>query len=90
MLLDSLIWLLFHTQLLVYTLCAIGALATLAWLWDNFASLVCIVKTVLLPYFLPSEGQTLAEKFGNWAGEFLYCQNGPCCWPRVALHINEW
>lgn len=67
--LDKLIWVVFNTQLVVYLFCVIGALATLTWIWDNFASLVCILKTVLLPYFLPSEGYTLAEKFGNWAGK---------------------
>lgn len=68
--LDTLIWLVFNTQLLVYLFCVIGALATLAWLWDNCASLVAIVKTVLMPYFLPSEGYTLPEKFGSWAGRW--------------------
>lgn len=65
---DKLIWLVFNTQLVVYLFCVIGALATLAWLWDNCGSLVSIVKTVLTPYFLPNEGFTLAEKYGNWAG----------------------
>lgn len=66
--LDKLIWLLFHTQLLVYLFCVIGALATLAWIVDNCSSLVAIVKTILLPYFIPNEGYTLEKKFGNWAG----------------------
>lgn len=66
--LDTLIWLVVETQLVLYLFCVIGALATLAWLWDNCASLVSIVKTVLMPYFMPSEGYTLAEKFGDWAG----------------------
>lgn len=65
---DKLIWLVFNTHAIVYLFCAIGALATLTWLWDNLASLVSIVKTVLMPYFLPGEGFTLADKFGNWAG----------------------
>lgn len=65
---DKLIWLVFNTQLLVYVFCVIGALATLAWFWDNFSSLLSIIKTVLLPYFIPTEGYTLVEKFGNWAG----------------------
>lgn len=67
--LDKLIWVVFNTQLVVYLFCVIGALATLTWIWDNFASLVCILKTFLLPYFIPSDGYTLAEKFGNWAGK---------------------
>lgn len=65
---DKILWLVFNTQLVLYLFCVIGALATLAWLWDNCASLLAIVKTVLMPYFLPSEGYTLAEKYGNWAG----------------------
>lgn len=68
MIIDQLIWLVFNTHLLVYLFCFIGALATLAWIWDNFSSLLNITKTVLTPWFFPNDEFTLAEKYGTWAG----------------------
>ncbi|KAH8403206.1 hypothetical protein KR222_007731 [Zaprionus bogoriensis] len=45
----------------------IGALTIAAFLYDNFKSLVKIIKALLEPYFQPQLPQTLLDKYGKWA-----------------------
>lgn len=46
----------------------IGIYAASCWSYDNLKSLVTIIVAVLRPFFQPEEKQTLAQKYGNWAG----------------------
>ena len=45
-------------------------LATVAlFLFDNFKSVIAILKSILEPYFQPQLPQTLVDKYGKWAGK---------------------
>ncbi|SPP82259.1 hydroxysteroid dehydrogenase-like protein 1 isoform X1 [Drosophila guanche] len=48
----------------IYT---VGILTIVAFLYENFRSLVGIIKAVLEPYFQPQLPKTLLEKYGKWA-----------------------
>jgi len=47
----------------------VGSLSIVAYLYENLKSLFSIIKSVVEPFFRPNLPKTLAEKFGNWAGE---------------------
>lgn len=59
----------FIWQLVSAFIYIVGSLTIAAFLYDNFKSLICIIKAVLEPYFQPQLPKTLVEKFGQWAGE---------------------
>ena len=46
----------------------IGLYALTWWSYENFKSVLQIIKTVLSPYFLPNENKSLSERYGKWAG----------------------
>lgn len=58
----------FVWQLLSFGVYLVGLLAIAIFFFDNFKSVVLIVKAILEPYFQPQLPQTLLEKFGKWAG----------------------
>jgi len=58
----------------------VGSLSIVAYLYENLKSLFSIIKSVVEPFFRPNLPKTLAEKFGNWAGE---------CFDRKAHYIHE-
>ncbi|XP_023301046.2 hydroxysteroid dehydrogenase-like protein 1 isoform X1 [Lucilia cuprina] len=45
----------------------IGLAAVALFLFDNFKSLISIIKSVLEPYFQPHLPQNLLDKYGKWA-----------------------
>lgn len=47
----------------------VGLAALACFLFDNFKSIVSIIKAVLEPYFQPQLPQNLVDKYGKWAGE---------------------
>lgn len=47
----------------------IGVYASIWFLYDNLKSFVSIIVALLRPFFQPEEKLTLAERFGNWAGQ---------------------
>lgn len=49
-------------------LSVIGVYATCWWLIDNLKSVVQVISTLLTPFFQPNEDKTLAERYGQWAG----------------------
>ncbi|XP_011191480.2 inactive hydroxysteroid dehydrogenase-like protein 1 [Zeugodacus cucurbitae] len=57
----------FVWQLLSFAVYLVGLLAIATFFFDNFKSVVLIVKSILEPYFQPQLPQTLVEKFGKWA-----------------------
>ncbi|XP_030384126.1 inactive hydroxysteroid dehydrogenase-like protein 1 isoform X2 [Scaptodrosophila lebanonensis] len=57
----------FIWQLISTAIYVVGSLAIAAFLYDNFKSLVCIIKALLEPYFQPQLPQTLLDKYGKWA-----------------------
>ncbi|EDW77323.1 uncharacterized protein Dwil_GK18151, isoform A [Drosophila willistoni] len=57
----------FIWQLISLAIYTIGSLAILTYLYDNFKSLICIIKALLEPYFQPNLPQTLLDKYGKWA-----------------------
>ncbi|XP_049304502.1 inactive hydroxysteroid dehydrogenase-like protein 1 isoform X2 [Bactrocera dorsalis] len=57
----------FVWQLLSFGVYLVGLLAIAAFFFDNFKSVVSIIKAILEPYFQPQLPQTLVEKFGKWA-----------------------
>lgn len=63
--------LIFSVNFIVTLLAIIGLWALSIFLYDNFKSIVCIIASVLRPFFQPQESKSLAEKFGGWAGNYL-------------------
>ncbi|KAH8282119.1 hypothetical protein KR054_005487 [Drosophila jambulina] len=57
----------FIWQLVSAFIYLVGSLTIAAFLYDNFKSLISIVKAVLEPYFQPHLPKTLVDKFGQWA-----------------------
>ncbi|KAH8412449.1 hypothetical protein KR009_002297 [Drosophila setifemur] len=57
----------FIWQLISWFIFTVGFLAIAAFLYDNFKSLISIIKSVLEPYFQPHLPKTLIEKYGQWA-----------------------
>ncbi|TDG47829.1 hypothetical protein AWZ03_005783 [Drosophila navojoa] len=57
----------FIWQLVSVAIYLVGTLAIAAYLYDNFRSLISIIKALLEPYFQPQLPQTLLDKFGKWA-----------------------
>lgn len=51
-------------------LALIGAVAVCLVLVDSLWSVLELVTSYLMPYFLPAEEQSLVKKYGPWAGEF--------------------
>lgn len=47
----------------------VGLVAVTLFLYDNFKSVISIIKSVLEPYFQPQLPQNLVDKYGKWAGE---------------------
>ncbi|KAL7042003.1 hypothetical protein ACKWTF_000991 [Chironomus riparius] len=54
-------------QVPLLTLSLIGLYAYIWWAYENFKSILQIVKALLSPYFLPNENKSLSEKYGKWA-----------------------
>lgn len=52
----------------IVTLAAIGAIYLFLLAVDSLWSVVELVTSFLTPYFQPHEVQTLAKRFGPWAG----------------------
>lgn len=52
-----------------YILALIGLWALTWWSYENFKSVIQIIKSVLTPYFQPQENKTLVERYGKWAGK---------------------
>lgn len=61
-------------QVPLYILSVIGFYALMWWSYENFKSILQIIKSVLSPFFLPSENKSLSEKYGKWAGKNKYCE----------------
>ncbi|ALC39791.1 CG13284 [Drosophila busckii] len=57
----------FIWQLISLAIYLVGTLTIAAFLYDNFKSLISIIKALLEPYFQPQLPQTLLDKFGKWA-----------------------
>ncbi|KAH8248774.1 hypothetical protein KR032_003093 [Drosophila birchii] len=57
----------FIWQLISAVIYIVGSLTIAAFLYDNFKSLISIIKAVLEPYFQPHLPKTLVDKFGQWA-----------------------
>lgn len=45
----------------------VGLVALALFLWDNFKSVIFIIKSLLEPYFQPQLAQNLIDKYGKWA-----------------------
>lgn len=75
--------LIFSVNFIVTFLAIIGLWALSIFLYDNFKSIVCIIASMLRPFFQPQESKSLAEKFGGWAGKYLN-RNGECF--RFLIH----
>ncbi|XP_055836531.1 inactive hydroxysteroid dehydrogenase-like protein 1 [Episyrphus balteatus] len=45
----------------------IGIYALSIYLYDNFKSVISIIKSILEPYFQPNSQKSLIEKYGKWA-----------------------
>lgn len=56
--------------LIVPVLALVGLLVLIYVLLDSLWSVLELVSSYLMPYFLPAEVQPLTKKFGPWAGEF--------------------
>lgn len=57
------------TSVPFYFLAFIGWLALVLWSYENFKSVIQIIKSILTPYFQPQENKSLVEKYGKWAGK---------------------
>lgn len=56
-------------QVSLFILSLIGLYALIWWSYENFKSILQIIKALLSPYFLPNENKSLSERFGKWAGK---------------------
>ncbi|KAM7353654.1 hydroxysteroid dehydrogenase-like protein 1 isoform 2-T3 [Cochliomyia hominivorax] len=45
----------------------VGLMTVILFLYDNFKSLISIIKSILEPYFQPQLPQNLVDKYGKWA-----------------------
>ncbi|XP_023942979.1 inactive hydroxysteroid dehydrogenase-like protein 1 [Bicyclus anynana] len=54
-------------MLVVYALAVIGAIVVAAYLIDSLWSVLEMITSYLMPYFLPAEVLPLAKRFGPWA-----------------------
>uniref|UniRef100_A0A1A9VWA4 Uncharacterized protein n=1 Tax=Glossina austeni TaxID=7395 RepID=A0A1A9VWA4_GLOAU len=54
-------------EILSSVISLVGLLAAACFLYDNFKSLVSILKAVLGPYFRPHLPHSLPDRFGKWA-----------------------
>lgn len=59
-------------QFICLVLILIGVYALIWWLSDNLKSGVQIIIALLRPFFQPQDDLPLKERFGSWAGEFVY------------------
>lgn len=50
----------------------IGLWALTWWSYENFKSVIQIIKAILTPYFQPQENKGLVEKYGKWAGKKIF------------------
>lgn len=46
----------------------VGLVALAYFIYENFISVVSIIKAVLQPYFQPQVSNSLVDKYGKWAG----------------------
>jgi 17beta-estradiol 17-dehydrogenase / very-long-chain 3-oxoacyl-CoA reductase len=58
-----------QAQVPFIALALIGLWALTWWCYENFKSVIQIIKNVLTPYFQPQENKTLLERYGKWAGK---------------------
>lgn len=58
-----------HVKVPLVALALIGLWALLIWSYENFKSVIQIIKNVLTPYFQPQENRNFVEKYGKWAGK---------------------
>lgn len=56
-------------MLVILALAAVGALAVAIIVIDSLWSVLELVTSYLMPYFLPAEVLPLSKRFGPWAGE---------------------
>ena len=75
-------------QVPLLTLSLIGLYAYIWWAYENFKSILQIVKALLSPYFLPNENKSLSEKYGKWAGKIVSSLLHPLFHSQKA--INFW
>lgn len=61
----------------MFSLSIVGATAVSFVVIDSLWSLLELVSSYLMPYFLPSEVQPLTKRFGPWAGELSQKFNLP-------------
>lgn len=54
---------------LLLVLALVGSIALCFMLIDSLWGVLELISSYLMPYFLPSEVQTLSKRFGPWAGE---------------------
>lgn len=57
-------------------LALIGVVAVCLVLIDSLWSVLELVTSYLMPYFLPAEEQSLVKKYGPWAGELQLFNTG--------------
>ncbi|KAG5674674.1 hypothetical protein PVAND_004627 [Polypedilum vanderplanki] len=57
----------FNANVPLYLIALIGAWALIWWTYDNFKSVIQIIKSILTPYFQPNENKGFVEKYGKWA-----------------------
>lgn len=68
---------------LVSVLAVIGAYALFWWLIDNVRSIMQLVVAVLMPFFQPQEDVSMVQRFGEWAGKFVFL----CCMHKCVFLV---
>lgn len=71
-LINSVLSAIYSLNTLWFLFTVIGVYAVCWWLIDNLKSIVCVVRTLLTPYFQPQEDLSLIERYGNWAGWLVF------------------
>lgn len=56
-------------MLVIWALAAVGALVVAIFVIDSLWSVLELVTSYLMPYFMPAEVLPLSKRFGPWAGE---------------------
>lgn len=58
--------------LIVIVLAVLGAIFLAFWILDSLWSVLELISSYMMPYFLPAEVQPLATKYGPWAGMYFF------------------
>lgn len=59
-------------QVPLVALALVGIWALVVLCYENFKSVIQIIKNVLAPYFQPQENRNFVEKYGKWAGRLSH------------------